>query len=47
LRYLVAARENYARMIQINRDLVESKHAMNYLDQIDGVSAAMRRPGCS
>lgn len=45
--YLVAAREDYARTIQINRDLVESKHAMNYLKQIDGVLSGMRRRGCS
>ena len=45
--YLVSARENYARAIQINGEIEESKHARNYLDQIDGVLPAVRRRGCS
>jgi tetratricopeptide (TPR) repeat protein len=35
--YLVSARANYAKMIQINPDLDMSKHAKDYLEQIDGL----------
>lgn len=45
--YLLAARESYAHMLQINGDLAEAKHARSYLDQIDGVLPAVRRKGCS
>lgn len=45
--YLLASRDSYARVLEINSDLVEAKHARNYLDQIDGVLTAVRRKGCS
>ena len=35
--YLRAARASYARMVEINPDLDESKNAKNYLGQIDGI----------
>ncbi len=40
--YLVSARANYAKMIQINPDLDMSGHAKNYLEQIDGLLARMK-----
>jgi tetratricopeptide (TPR) repeat protein len=41
--YITAARTNYARMIQINPDLDESKNAKNYLSQI---TAILPKLGC-
>jgi tetratricopeptide (TPR) repeat protein len=35
--YLTAARASYARMLEINADLDESKNAKNYVGQIDGI----------
>jgi tetratricopeptide (TPR) repeat protein len=35
--YLKAARTSYAKMIEINPDLDESRNAKNYLGQIDGI----------
>ena len=35
--YLTAARASYARMLEINPDLDESRNAKNYVGQIDGI----------
>jgi tetratricopeptide (TPR) repeat protein len=35
--YLTAARASYAKMLEINPDLDESKNAKNYVGQIDGI----------
>jgi hypothetical protein len=35
--YITAAKSNYAKMIDINPDLDESKNAKNYLGQITGL----------
>ncbi len=40
--YLVSARVNYAKMIQINPDLDMSGHAKDYIEQIDGLLARMK-----
>jgi tetratricopeptide (TPR) repeat protein len=45
--YLQSARENYARMIQINGDLAESKHAKTYIEAIDTNLPVLRKKGCS
>jgi tetratricopeptide (TPR) repeat protein len=41
--YLTAARASYARMLELNADLDESRNARNYLGQIDGILPAL---GC-
>jgi tetratricopeptide (TPR) repeat protein len=40
--YLVAARANYSKMIEINPDLDESSHAQNYVQQIDQILPRMK-----
>jgi tetratricopeptide (TPR) repeat protein len=45
--YLTSARDNYAQMLKLNKDLAESKNAAAYLDRIDGILPEVRRKGCS
>lgn len=45
--YLVSARDNYAQMLKINKDLAESKNAAAYMDKIDGILPAVKQKGCS
>jgi tetratricopeptide (TPR) repeat protein len=45
--YLQSARENYSRMIQLNGDLAESKHAKGYIEQIDVNLPKVRKMGCA
>ena len=40
--YLVAARANYSKMIEINPDLDVSSHAENYVHQIDQLLPLMK-----
>jgi tetratricopeptide (TPR) repeat protein len=40
--YLVAARSNYSKMIEINPDLDVSSHAQNYIHQIDQILPRMQ-----
>jgi tetratricopeptide (TPR) repeat protein len=42
---LMAARENYTKVLALNRDFEFSRNVRDYLDQIDAVSQAMRRQG--
>ena len=44
--YLVAARQHYAKMLKLNADLAESKHARDYLEQIDSILPRVRKGGC-
>ena len=45
--YLLSARQNYSKMLELNGSLVESKHARTYMEWIDGNLPALRRKGCS
>jgi hypothetical protein len=40
------ARSNYRKVISLNPRLSEARNAADYLDQLDGLRAALRRRGC-
>jgi len=44
--YLLTARAHYAKVVQLNPDIDEAKHARNYLQKIDTILHDARRKGC-
>lgn len=43
---LAAARKSFVRMLGLNSKLTESKHAKDYIEQIDTMMPSLRRKGC-